>query len=94
MVTATLYGISSTPFAMGDEKGNSAILNTINNHWTETFARSITIDMGCTAMIACYATTGKELKEWAIPGTMTLVEKIGRTIRQARSSKTNVVEAV
>ncbi len=94
MVTATLYGVSSTPFAIGDEKGNSAILNTINNRWTETFSRSITVDMGCTALIACYATTGKELKEWAVPNTMTLVEDIGRTIREARKSKVNVVEAV
>jgi DUF917 family protein len=94
MVTATLYGVSSTPFAIGDEKGNSAILNTINNRWTETFSRSITIDMGCTALIACYATTGKELKEWAVPDTMTLVEEIGRTIREARQSKANVIEAV
>jgi len=94
MVTATLYGVSSTPFAMGDEKGNSVILNTINNRWTETFSRSITIDMGCTALIACYATTGKELKEWGVPNTITLVEEIGRTIREARRSKTNVVEAV
>lgn len=94
MVTATLYGVSATPFAMGDEKGNSAILNTINNRWTERFARSLTIDMGCTAMIACYATTGKELKQWGVPNTMTLVEKIGRTIREARKSNINVVEAV
>lgn len=94
MVTATLYGISATPFAIGDEKGNSAILNTINNRWTERFARSLTIDMGCTALIALYATTGKELKQWGVPNTMTLVEKIGRTIREARSSRTNVVEAV
>ena len=94
MVSATLYGISSTPFAIGDEKGNSAILNTINNRWTETFSRSITVDMGCAAMIACYATTGKELKEWAIPDTMTLAESIGRTIREARQAKSNVVETV
>ena len=94
MVTATMYGISSTPFAIGDEKGNTAILNTINNRWTDTFSRSITVDMGCAAMIACYATTGKELKEWAVPDTMTLVESIGRTIREARQAKSNVVETV
>ena len=94
MVTATLYGVSSTPFAIGDEKGNSAILNTINNRWTETFSRSITVDMGCAAMIACYATTGKELKQWAVPGTISIVENIGRTIREARRAKANVVEAV
>jgi DUF917 family protein len=94
MVTATLYGISSTPFAIGDEKGNSAILNTINNRWTETFSRSITVDMGCAAMIACYATTGEELKEWAVPGTITLVERIGRTIKEARKAKSNIVQKV
>jgi len=45
-------------------------------------------------MIACYATTGKELKEWAVPDTMTLVESIGRTIREARRAKANIVETV
>ena len=31
MLTPTLYGISATPMAMADEKGNSLIINTINN---------------------------------------------------------------
>ncbi len=94
MVTATMYGVSSTPFAMGDDKGNSAILNTVNNRWTEIFSRTITVDMGCTAMIACYATRGRELKQWAVPDTITLAEEIGRTIRHARVSRMSVVEAV
>ncbi|MFQ6016208.1 MAG: DUF917 domain-containing protein [Anaerolineae bacterium] len=94
MVTHTMYGISATPFAMADEKGNSAILNTIDNHWTETLSRSITIDMGCTALIACYAATGKQLKECSVPGTITLAEEIGRTIREAQVAKADVVEAV
>lgn len=94
MVTATLYGISATPFAMGDDKGNGVILNTVDNRWTETFSRSITIDMGCTALIACYSTTGRELREWAVPNTISLAEEIGRTIREARATKSDVVEAV
>ncbi len=94
MVTHTLYGISATPFAMADEKGNSAILNTIDNHWTETLSRSITIDMGCTSLIACYAATGKQLKECSVPGTITLAEQIGRTIREARAANRDVVTSV
>ncbi|HIC88757.1 MAG TPA: DUF917 domain-containing protein [Anaerolineae bacterium] len=94
MVTFTLCDISATPFAMADEKGNSAILNTINNHWTETFARSITVDMGATALIACYAVTGKQLKKCSVPGTITLAEEIGRAIREARTSHADVIEAV
>ena len=63
MCTPTLYGVTATPMAIADEKGNSAILNTIGNKWTETFARTLTIDMGCSAMIALYPMTGKQVKE-------------------------------
>jgi DUF917 family protein len=94
MVIPTLYGISATPMAIADEKGNSAILNTINNKWTETFSSSITIDMGCTALIACYAATGEQLKECAVPGTMTLAEEIGRAIRETRGSTAEKVDAI
>src|SRR5262245_12407241 len=94
MVTFTLYGISATPMALADEKGNSAIINTIDNRWTETFARTITIDMGCSAMIALYALTGKQLREAAVPGTISLAEKIGREIREARRAHRDGVETV
>jgi len=50
--------------------------------------------MGCTALIACYATTGQQLKECAVPDTITFVERIGSTIRETRSSKGDVVAAV
>ena len=70
MVTPTLSGISATPMSMADEKGNSCILNTINNRWTETFARTITVDMGCSALIALFAMTGKQLKEATVAGTI------------------------
>lgn len=94
MVTHTLYGISATPFAMADEKGNSALLTTINNRWTETFARTLTVDMGCTALIACYATEGRKLKEAAVAGTLTFAEQIGRTIRETQAAHGDVIEAV
>src|SRR5258708_2679012 len=94
MVTHTLYDISATPFTIADEKGNSAVLAAITNRWMETFARSLAVDMGATATIGCYAATGKQLKEAAVPGTISLAEKIGRTIREARAAHTDVIEAV
>lgn len=94
MVTCTLYGISATPMAIGDEKGNAAIINTVSNRWTETISRSLTIDMGATALIALYPMTGRQLKEAMIPGTLTKAEEIGRTIREARATHRNPVEAV
>jgi uncharacterized protein len=94
MVTATLYGISATPMSMADEKGNSCVLNTCNNRWTETFARTIAIDMGCSAFIGLYVMTGKQLKEAAVAGTISTVESIGRTIRAAQAAHLDPIEAV
>lgn len=94
MVTATMVGVSATPMAMADDKGNSAILNTISNQWTETFARGIAVGMGAAAYIANYAMTGKQLREAAIPGTMTLIERIGTTIREAHARKSDPIAAV
>lgn len=94
MVTHTLYGITATPFTIADEKGNSAVLAAITNRWMETFARSLAVDMGATATIGCYAATGKQLKQAAVSGTMSLAETIGRTIRTSRAAHENVIQAV
>lgn len=94
MCTPTLYGISATPMAIADEKGNSAIINTISNRWTETFARTLTIDMGCSAMIALFAMTGAQVKTACVGRTITEIETIGRTIREARANHLDPIEAV
>ncbi len=94
MLTPTLYGVSATPMALSDEKGNSCLINTINNKWTETIARTVTVDMGCTAMIALYAMTGKQVRETCVLGTMSLAEKIGFEIREARRLHRDGVETV
>ena len=94
MVTCTLHGVSATPMSLADDKGNSALLNTISNRWTETFARTVTVDMGASAMIALYAMSGKQLKEAMVPHTITLAETIGRAIREARANHADPVRAV
>ncbi len=94
MVTHTIFGKSATPMAMSDERGNTILLETIDNKWAETFARSITVDMGATALIALYAATVGELKECAVHGTMSRAREIGRVIMNARLQETNPVETV
>jgi DUF917 family protein len=94
MCTPTLYGVTATPMAIADEKGNSAVINTVSNLWTETLARTLTVDMGCSAMIAIYPMTGKQVKETCVLNTITLLERIGRTIREARGRHEDPVDAV
>jgi DUF917 family protein len=94
MVIPTIFGVRATPMAIADEKGNSAILDTVDNKWTETLARTVCIDMGCTAMIALYPLTGAQVKEAMVPGTLSRAERIGRSIRDAQVQHRDVVAAV
>jgi uncharacterized protein len=94
MCTPTLYGITATPMAIADEKGNSAILTTISNLWTETLARSLTIDMGCSSMIALYSMNGLQVRETCVLRTITKAEEIGRTLREAHQTHRDPIEAV
>ena len=94
MVTPTICGIPATPMAIADDKGNSALLRTISNQWTETFARSLTVDMGASALIALFPMSGKQVKDATIHGTMTLIENIGRAIDQSHRDHTDPINSV
>lgn len=79
--TLTLGGVDATPMSMADEKGNSVFIETVDNSWTETFSRSISVEMGGSAMIGIYGHTGAETKAHTIHGSLSYAAEIGRTIR-------------
>jgi hypothetical protein len=93
MVLPTLAGISTCPMALADEKGNGALLRTIDNRWAERFARSVAIDMGCSAMTVQYVLRGRQLRDALVPGTLSLVERLGRVVREARGRRDPVAAA-
>jgi DUF917 family protein len=94
MVTPTIYGISATPMALADDKGNTALIATIGNRWTERLARALTIEMGCTALIAAFPMSGAQLKESMVPGTLTLAQELGRIVRTARERHLDPVDGI
>ncbi len=94
MLIPGMYGIASTPMAIGDDKGNAVILETVDNRWTERLARTATIEMGCSALIACYAMTGAQVRETMVLGTLSLCQELGRLIREARAGHQDVVSKV
>ena len=94
MVLPTLHGIQASPMVMADEKGNNLVVNTIDNKWTERFARSVVVDMGGSATVVLYPMTGTQVKAACIHGTLSLIEKIGQAIFEARASRHDPVQAV
>lgn len=81
MVTFHLNGVSSTPMAITDEKGNIGIMETIDNKWTERIARVATVEMGASSLVSIYPCTGEQLKKYSVKNIITLSEKIGQIIR-------------
>jgi hypothetical protein len=94
MVLCTLAGVQAAPLALADEKGNSLVMRTVSNTWAERFARTATVEMGCSAMMAVYALSGAQLEEAMVPGTITLCEELGALIREQREAHGDGVGAV
>lgn len=94
MVTFHLGGIAATPMVLADEKGNESLLQTVDNVWTERLARALTVQMGGTAMIAIYPMTVRQAAEHGIQGAVSLAERFGRVLREARESNVPAPEAL
>jgi DUF917 family protein len=95
METFAIYGVNGSPLSIADQHGNTAIIDTgSDNRTMEQFARSITIRMGGVGYIAEYPMSGAEVKRTAIPGTLSLALRLGRTIREARGQHRDPIEAL
>lgn len=94
MVTFTLHGVSATPMVLCDDKGNSLVLDTVSNAWTERLARAATIEMGGSALLTFYPMSGAVAKEAVVRGTLSLCAKIGQTLRETRAAHGDPVAAL
>ena len=94
MCTPGIHGIAAAPMGIADDKGNTSIIDAVDNLWTERLARSATIDMGCAALIALYPMSGAELRRSAIRGSLTVAEELGRLIRETREGHGDTIAAI
>ncbi len=92
MVSMTIHNIAACPMVIADEKGNSLVLNTVDNLSTEKFARVITVEMGGAALIALYPMTGAEAKKAVLRGSLSLIHSIGKIIYDEQSANRNPAE--
>jgi DUF917 family protein len=93
MVLPTLYGVTASPLAFSDEKGNVGVLQTVDNHWTERIARVACVEMGCSIMISGFPMAGAVARDALVPGSLRHCVTIGTAIADARAAKTDPVAA-
>jgi DUF917 family protein len=89
-----LFGIGASPVALADEKGNTAVVSTIDNLWAERLCRTATIDMGCASYISLYSLRGADLEQCTIAGSLTAAEDLGRLVRETRAVHGDPIAAV
>ncbi|ONI88985.1 hypothetical protein ALI144C_05645 [Actinosynnema sp. ALI-1.44] len=81
MVLPSLMGVSCTPMVIVDDKGNTMVLDTVDNRWAERLARSVCVEAGCSVFTADTVLSGKQLREGLVAGTLTLAHRLGRAVR-------------
>ena len=86
MVTFTIGGVSASPMALTDEKGNGVIFETVSNTWTEELARAVTMSCGGSVAVALYPMDGKTVKQYGVKHIVTRCEALGKAIRCVKDS--------
>jgi len=89
-----IHGIPIAPLSAADSEGNSAILYAVDAYMAEKSARAVITVFGGIAGVVCQLMTGKQLKEAVIPGTLSMAERVGKAIREAKECMRDPVEAV
>ena len=92
MLMFHFYDIPPSPFAIADKKSNSAVVYTENSYDCENIARSVISALGMSGGIASYVMDGNMCKRAMIPGTVSIAEKIGVTIREAKESNDDFIK--
>jgi DUF917 family protein len=94
MVTFTMHGVSATPMTIVDDKGNGILLECVDNKWTERLARTATVEMGGSVLIALYPMSGEIAKKSAVRGTLTLARRLGEILRESRATHADAIAAI
>jgi DUF917 family protein len=92
MVLPGLIGVSVTPMAVADDKGNTLVIDAVSNRWTERIARAACAEMGCSVSCADTVMRGDQLSDGLVPATLTIAEGLGRAVREARDVHADPVE--
>ena len=94
LTTAALNGILSTPTVIADEHGNLLTIKAVDDKWCDRIARAAIMEFGAMAVGCGYMMSGKQSQVVPVQGSISYAEAIGRSIREARAAKRDLVGAI
>ena len=89
-----IAGISAFPVVTVNERAEVAIVEASSHERGERIARSALVAMGASGSCAFYPMTGREAKQTAVAGTLSLALALGRAVEGARAAKADPFQAI
>jgi DUF917 family protein len=94
MTTFSIYGCPASPCILTDALGNVVTVDAISDRKVEDICRAVASALGAHVTSAIYPMTGKQAREVAVQRSLSLAYGIGRCIRTARESSSNIFDAL
>ncbi|MDH6283309.1 DUF917 domain-containing protein [Prescottella agglutinans] len=94
MCLPNLFDVPASPISLADETGNAVLVDATSAAWAERLARSIAVEMGCSAALSMYSMTGRQARQCLVEGTLSLAVSIGCTIAEARAGSGDPCQAL
>lgn len=94
MVTFNIYGCSACPAIFTDNKGNCLVMEVTSNQEEERLGRQLAIAMGGHCHVIDYPMSGQLLRQYAVPGTLTIARDIGHAVSNAGRARRDVFDAL
>jgi hypothetical protein len=95
MDTFAINGISPTPSALSSHKGEIEILQGIADpREVERVARLWAVAHGARAGTAGFVMSGAQVKQFAVPDTLSLARRVGEAVRAARLSRAGLCDTI
>lgn len=89
-----IAGISAFPVVTVNERAEVAIVEASSHERGERIARSALVAMGASGSCAFYPMTGREAKQTAVKGTLSLALALGRAVEASRAAKADPFDAI
>ncbi len=95
MTTFAIGGLKQYPLSLVDCRGIEAFVTKVPSwKWMERVSRAICTEVGSVASTCKAPRTGREVKDWAVHGTVSKAIGLGRAVMEAHAAHADAIQAV
>lgn len=94
MTSFCVYGLSASPFVLVNERGDTTIIEALDELALERVARAVTYRYGGWSYVAGFPLQGRQVKETAVLYTISFAVRLGEQIRAAGHDRDAMLAAI